>query len=212
MRLEAHGRSVDIAWDDDSDHIARRITETNDFYERALLEDAWDRAPAGSVVDCGAHIGNHTLWFAGVMGRNVLAFEPNPASYRRLESNVMDNGLGWKVRSVRAAVGPVGGWGSLRESPPDNTGACRVAFTPGDVAVVALDDYRLEGVAVLKVDVEGQAMAALSGAVATIERCRPVVYVETDGDGRIDEMFTQMRYSHIGWLGATPTHIYEPVA
>lgn len=212
MKLEAHGRTVDITWDDDSDHIPRRIIETQDFYERGLLEDAWDRAPAGSVVDCGAHIGNHTLFFAGIMGRDVLAFEPNPASYRRLEANVMANGLGHRVRTVRAAVGPVGGWGTLLGSEADNTGGCRVAFRPGDVAVVALDDYRLQDVAVLKVDVEGQAMAALTGALATLERCRPLVYVETDGDERIAELFDELRYTHVGWMGATPTHIWEAVA
>lgn len=209
MRLEAYGTTVDIGWDDDTDHIPRRITETQDFYERTLLEDAYDRAPQGLVIDAGAHIGNHTLWFAAVMGRQVMAFEPEPHTYDVLVANIDRNRLWDRVQARCVALGPANGWGSIRSRNQANTGSTRIAFDDaGHVTVRALDDYHLD-VAVLKVDVEGQAMAVLHGAMATIERCRPLVYVETDDDGRIAELFDELRYHHLGWMGATPTHVYQ---
>lgn len=211
MRLQAHDREVDIDWPDDADHIPRRITETGDFYERTLLEDAWDRAPRGLVVDAGAHIGNHTLWFAGIMGLQVRAFEPSPSSYAALVANVNANALWHLVACHLAALGPATGKGSLRATD-GNSGATRVAFDgAGDVDVLALDDLGLD-VAVLKVDVEGQGMAVLTGCLATLERCRPLCYVETDGDERIGALFDELRYTHLGWMGATPTHVYEAAA
>ncbi len=207
--LQAHGRTVEIAWDDDDDHISRRITEAHDFYERALLEDCYDRAPPGLVVDAGAHIGNHTVWFAGVMGRDVVAFEPHKASFGRLGQNIGVNGLWGKVRAYNAALGERKGTCEVQEVAEANTGSVRVVYDRGDVPVSCLDDLDLTP-AVIKVDVEDAALAVLRGSVRTIERCMPLLYVETGGDTEaVDAMLTGFGYFHQGWLGATPTHVYE---
>lgn len=210
MKLHAHGRCVEIGWGDGTDHIPRQIVGKQDFYERALLDDAYDRAPEGLIVDAGAHIGNHTLFFAGVMGRQVVAIEPDPGNWVDLMANVGRNGLWPLVTAHRQALGPWVGKGSLRQAMEGNTGSTRVAFDDaGEVEVVTLDSLHLNP-AVLKIDVEGQAMAVLSGAVQTLERCRPLVYVETDDDPRVSELLERLGYRHIGWMGATPTHIWEP--
>jgi hypothetical protein len=57
----------------------------------------------------------------------------------------------------------------------------------GSVAVPCrrLDDVvGLESIGLIKVDVEGFELLALQGAEATLDRCRPVLYVEND---RIDQ-------------------------
>jgi FkbM family methyltransferase len=208
--LAAHGKTVDIAWADRRDHISQRILETEDFYERAMLEDCYDRAPPGLVVDAGAHIGNHTLWFAGVMGRRVLAFEPSADSYEQLMVNVETNLLMSRVHAFRAAVGASAGVCEVLEGSPHNTGSRRVAYGSGGVPVVALDelDELPEPVAVIKIDVEGQALAVLHGARRTLEHFRPVVYVESDYDEAAG-LLEDLSYDYHGWLGATPVHIFE---
>lgn len=60
----------------------------------------------GSVVHGGAHIGYHALIAArrvGPRGR-VMAFEPNPASYRALRGNVRRNGYGDRVTALPLGV------------------------------------------------------------------------------------------------------------
>lgn len=61
----------------------------------------------GAVVDGGAFLGHHTLMAArqvGPRGR-VMAFEPNPASYRALRGNVHRNGYEDRVIALPLGVG-----------------------------------------------------------------------------------------------------------
>lgn len=210
MILAAHGKTVDITWASESDHISRRIAEAEDFYERPMLEDCFHRAPPGLVVDAGAHIGNHTLWFAGVMGRRVLAFEPSSDSFEQLMANVEANLLMSRVHACRAALGAKAGVCEVQEGSPGNSGARSVAYGTGDVPVVALDelDELPEPVAVVKIDVEGEAMAVLQGARRTLEHFRPLVYVESGYDEAAG-VLADLDYDYLGWLGATPVHIFE---
>lgn len=209
MRLAAHEREVELVYDDEADHISRRIAESQDFYERALLEDCWDRAPAGCVIDCGAHIGNHTLWFAGVMGRRTEAFEPNPTSWRQLVANVARNGLERLVGTHQVALGAGIGWCVPTQGAEGNTGSNSVCYGMGDVRVVAIDDLHLRP-GVIKIDVEDCVMEVLKGATETLLASKPVVYVETGAfKDQADSLLVDLGYKHMGWLGATPTHIYE---
>ena len=62
-----------------------------DLAERTLLVEAMP--DDGIFVDVGANVGIYSLYVARHLGRNgrVLSFEPNPAAYERLETNVRLN-------------------------------------------------------------------------------------------------------------------------
>jgi hypothetical protein len=71
----------------------------------------------------------------------------------------------------------------------DGTIPCREAATIGnnfeadrceriDVPRRTLDEYRLQNVSFIKIDVEGQEMNVLAGAAHTLERCRPTLLIE----------------------------------
>ena len=57
-------------------------------YELMLLEDAYTLGLTGSAFDVGAHIGNHTLYFAAVCGFKVYAWEPHDGSLKQLHANL----------------------------------------------------------------------------------------------------------------------------
>lgn len=61
-----------------------------------------------SVVDLGANIGLHTVML-GLMGYEVLAFEPDPKHYQMLRTHVEANLVQTKVKLVEEAVTPQGG-------------------------------------------------------------------------------------------------------
>ena len=44
-----------------------------------------------------------------------------------------------------------------------------------------LDDYTLNDVDYIKIDVEGHELKVLKGAIATIERCNPIIVIEENG-------------------------------
>src|SRR5688572_21670039 len=75
------------------EHILRFVSKTGQFYEADLLEtlDEWIDVRHHYVIDVGANIGNHTLFFAAVMGARVIAIEPNPEALRYLKQNSLDN-------------------------------------------------------------------------------------------------------------------------
>ena len=98
------GPAVDFKWDGkpvrlhfatEDDHIAKVVRNTKTFYEVEMLRDIRARLFfAKCAVDVGAHVGNHTVFFAHVLGLRTIAFEPNPASFRHLKANISANALG----------------------------------------------------------------------------------------------------------------------
>src|ERR687891_1726959 len=88
--IESDG--VDIAMalpDKDSDHIQRFLAEQGRLYEEEMLEHASVFVEPGDlVIDVGAFIGTHTLFYALVCRARVVAFEPNPRSCAMLRANV----------------------------------------------------------------------------------------------------------------------------
>ena len=208
MKLEAHGRTIEIRWDDPDDWIPRRIQETGDFYERALLDDIYDRAPEGLIVDVGAHIGNHTLWFAGVMDRQVVAFEPEPSAFAQLVGNVQRNDLDCFVTVQQVALGAKHAEGQMTKPTSGNTGSRAVVRGDGGVTVAPLDRFALEP-AVMKVDVEGSAHGVLLGARETLKH-RPLLYIETgDQLDAIGALLEPLGYRRFGPFGASPVYGYE---
>lgn len=207
VTLEAHGSSVELVVDP-NDHIGRTIASGH-FYERDLLEDVFVRDPRGIAVDVGAHIGNHSCWFAGICGLDVVAIEPNPASFALLVENARRNGL--PVRTLEGAAGAYAdARGRLLELREGNSGMTRVVPNPaGDVEFIRIDDLELPKVGVIKVDTEGDWANVLVGANETIGRDKPLLYIEaTESLAYIDEVLAGWGYERFGRFCKTPTYGY----
>lgn len=143
-------------------------------YERKLLEHIRAQKFTGTAVDAGAHVGNHSLWFAVMCGLQVIAFEP--ARHADLTRNVELNNLQGVIRVEPFALGDAvesrryAGRGKLRH---DGKGP--------SFPVVPLDSYGLENISLIKIDVEGMEPYVLRGAEHTIRRCRPIIFAEEWG-------------------------------
>lgn len=125
-----------------NDHIQRIILQSRAFYERAMLEDIGSSLPEDAfVIDVGANIGNHTLFFSAVTGARILAIEPNGEALHILRANVSLNGLQDRVDIKPIALGAEAGMGNVIEEDSSRLGMARVMVTAdGQVPVARLDD------------------------------------------------------------------------
>ena len=157
------------------------------FYEAFLK-------PGMTVVDAGANIGLHTLFFAkrvGPEGR-VYAFEPGQSAFDRLQSHVKRNQL-TNVRCFHCALGADEGTVAIAENPQDNSRNFVVESSPGkigtkNVALRSLNQVLAEESVVrvdfLKLDVEGFESEVLKGARSYLEKHRiRVLQLELDDLG-----------------------------
>jgi FkbM family methyltransferase len=139
-----------------------------------------------TVVDVGANIGCHTVFFSRCVGADgcVLAFEPQRPLFHILCGNIALNGQ-LNVVSHQAALGRQSGF--LAVPPVDyaeegNFGGMSLeAPQLGEhVPVLMLDSLNLTRCDFIKIDVEGMEEEVLRGAAATLATHRPILYVEND--------------------------------
>jgi FkbM family methyltransferase len=215
--IELSGRRYSILHSDPGDHIFRSIAESGRFYEDSLLRNLARRLrPHDVVIDAGANIGNHTVYFAAVAGCRVVAFEPNPAAARLLRRNAELNGVAEQVTVYEKALSDATGLARFDNSAAlHNLGAVRVvADAAGEVETVTIDGF-LPSVRprLIKIDTEGYESAVLRGARSIIRRWRPAICAEI-ADPReyeqICDFLAGFGYVHVGSFNFTPTHVFVP--
>ncbi len=82
------------------------------------------------IVEVGANIGTPSISLCRATKKTVIAIEPMPENFAFLERNVMANGLGDRVRCIRAAVSRDAGEIDMVWHP---TGGMSEVKTPGGV-------------------------------------------------------------------------------
>ena len=140
------------------------------------------------VVDVGAYIGSHTVALAKLVGHGgmVYAIEPFPRAFGLLHINVAVNGLSDVVSLLHAAAGRAHKVGKLPRFPDselETNFACIAVDGCGNdesITVIAINDLNLPACDLIKIDVEGLEPDVLAGATQTINRFRPVLFVENN--------------------------------
>jgi FkbM family methyltransferase len=180
------------------DELSRLIyCEDFEWQERGFLNGFL--RPSDVFVDVGANLGLFTVLAARRVGPGgrVLAFEPSPRAFRRLQENVALNGF-TNVACHRVALSDRGGQATLTVSADGHEAwsslarpAKGAAFAAETVPTAAWDDFTREHgllgrVALMKIDVEGWESRVLAGAREALRRPdAPVLQVElTDAVSR----------------------------
>jgi FkbM family methyltransferase len=154
--------------------------------------------PGAMVLDIGANIGAHTLFFAQAIGPGgaVVAIEPQRAVYQLLCTNLARNEFN-NVRAIQAAAGAAPGRAFLTPvdyAKPGNFGGVALTEQAGEPTdIITVDSLRLNECHLMKIDVEGHEAAVIAGARETIERLRPVLYVENDRRAKSEDLIRQIR-------------------
>ncbi len=166
-------------------YIGRSLQVYGEYSEMEMMLVRQLLRPGDVALDIGANIGILTLGMAQMVGPQgtVHAFEPQRAIHELLSTNVTQNGLK-NVVAHREAVGAAAG--TIRVPPLDydktgNFGGVVLGGEEGDeVPVVTIDSLQLLRLRLMKIDVEGMEVPALTGAKETIRRLQPALYVEND--------------------------------
>jgi FkbM family methyltransferase len=162
--------------------------------------------PGDIVLDVGANLGAHTIFFSTAVGPRggVLAFEPQRLIFQTLCANMALNNV----------TNTVCYWTALTDAPgvmsvpvidprrPFNFGGVGLGeHTRGDqITVMRADSFALSRCRLVKIDVEGMELQVLRGATGLIERHHPVVYVENDRPDRSEAL--------VRWIHALGYRLY----
>lgn len=210
------------------DYIPRMMADKHLFYEAPFLNLlARLYQPGNLIIDGGANIGNHSVFFAGVMGAPVIAFEPQPYNFTFLLSNTYLNSLQRRIHVRRTAIGDRAGRLTLAQAIPNNYGTFTadpaLAKAGGyadedsqkfEVDVSTLDEELLgfrHRVSIIKLDLEGMELAALLGARRIIIESMPVIAVECFTKSiyqSVKDFLATFNYFVIDSSNATPTFIF----
>lgn len=198
LPITVEGVSLRMYLPDPDDHIPNRIVRRASLYADKELQRIASLVGTGrSILDIGANIGNHAVYFGTLMqARRIVCYEPQPDIVPILERNIALNDIPATVRPV--ALGEVTGTMAMSDTREGNTGA--TGFAPdetGTVQAVRLDDEGHDAVDFIKIDVEGAEPAVIAGGMELIRRDRPMIMAEVlteDVRRRIDEMLLPLGY------------------
>jgi FkbM family methyltransferase len=175
--IKLYNRDTEFTFTVD-DYIVEKDIIDGNFPEHWLLDAITDkyRISGGTWVDVGASFGTHSVFFSKFCADRVVSFEPIPYSFNLLGRNIFQNSC-TNILAHNVAIGRVRGkatytprdrwlWVSLEE------------YAEGEINIYPLDDFPLENVKVIKIDVEGMELDVLCGAEGTIAKYKPELFIE----------------------------------
>ena len=202
--------------------VTKLLLSKGEFYELGLLEALKKHiVPNSYIVDIGANIGNHTLFFNKVMRANVLAIEPNPKTYLVLKKNLELNNLTKMTTALNVAISNKKGVETLSPNATADPGSfsilgkqtkdsfqCKSLTLDGDYKTY----FKSHPPSLIKIDVEGSEAMILSAATKTLETYKPILAIESMTEiefNAVAEIISPLGYYPVGIYNATPTVIWE---
>lgn len=140
-----------------------------------------------TYVDVGANLGMHSLFASRAVGATgqVIAFEPNPETFRRLQAHLVDNaiancqahnvGLSDRSEELVLSGSDCNKGGFTFRTVEEKEQSFRVRVERGDEM---LRRHRLHGTTLIKIDVEGFEHRVLQGLGSVLDRPRTLLSME----------------------------------
>ncbi|EOH7268516.1 TPA: FkbM family methyltransferase [Campylobacter jejuni] len=203
-----------------TDYIQKIIYESKQPYELEMLSDMINRvnkSDDGVIVDIGMNIANHSLFFAA-NGFNVIAFEANKKMISIANRSIEKNNFQDKITVFNYGISDVKEMAYFDKEYDWNYGGMRLTIDnnkKNGIQCIPLDNMHFDKqVLILKIDVEGMELKVLKGAIKTICKYRPLIYIEGNYVAdfiEIDRFLFENNYVHWDVFGESPTHLYLPI-
>lgn len=172
------------------DSIQSEIKRKRDYFEidnLIFVCHQWkngiisERIKTEIVLDIGANIGNHTLYYINECNAKcVYAFEPVSSIFKILKKNIMLNHLEDRVTLYNIAAGSSLTNASISHYDEKNIGGTTIQEkTNGEIKVFPIDILKIyKRIGLIKIDVEGFEIDVLKGIKETIMRNMPFIMIE----------------------------------
>lgn len=167
----------------DQDLIQSEIDQSGQFYDLEGLQKLQTILPEQSVIiDVGAHVGNHSLFFHKVCGaRQVIAYEPQEQLAATCQQTMIDNNI--KEGSVvihNVACVQMRTPLTVSQVKPENLSATKYAISnDGTVPSVILDkQLRDQKIDLLKVSANDMNFLVIIGSEQIIRAHKPIIYTQ----------------------------------
>lgn len=193
----------------ESDAIQYSIFMLDDYYEFDELVRMKSKNYVGNdtvILDIGSNIGNHTLFFCNECNcKRVYAFEPILDTYKILKKNIEINHLEEKVIAYNYGVGESVSKANISSYDLHNIGGATIELSDdGNIPILSIDSLELkERIGFVKIDTEGFEVGVMKGMMKTVQRDKPVFWIETSGEKfeTIKRMLEPLGYKNIYSLG-----------
>ena len=163
-----------------------------EVFEPDTIRYVMEHCGKGDIIHAGTAFGDFLPAFSNALaeGSKVWAFEPNPVNYRCSLMTMLLNdltnvelypcGLGESTGELTLQLTDskgrsLGGSSTIVEAVKQGVVSEQIEIRSVD-EVVPVDRH----VSILQLDVEGHEEEALKGAIATIQRCKPILILEND--------------------------------
>ena len=161
--------------------------------------------PGGVYIDIGSNIGNHTLFFAGVLDADrVISFEPIDSYREHQYVNIGLNDLD-SITVFPFAISNIRSIMTMTVSHPNSDNQTARVDQSGNWRVEAVNlDSILEGenlgsITLVKIDTDGYNLPVLEGAVQTLFRYYPDIIIENEATAEeqqdVDNFLRKLGYN-----------------
>jgi protein O-GlcNAc transferase len=208
-----------------NEYIFKEIDSKKEFYELPLLNylSKVYKHKLRTVIDVGANIGNHSVFFGLFLADMVVSVEPNEDITAILEKNLTSNKI--KSKIIKKGIASKKSVEELdTEYGGDNIGMAKVlkkgkAQTKDKktktIQLDTLDNLRVDNsfkhIDLVKVDVEGYEMEVLKGSKKVLLEESPDLLIEiADFESKkdFDSFLSQFGYLPVTVWGKTPMWHY----
>ena len=172
-------RNLIFSFEEDIPGAVIKTIKNGSFYEHPMLRYIESLNLKHSIVDVGAHIGNHSIYFASFIDCDeVIAVEPHPKTYAVLIKNVKNNKLINKIKTYNVAMGDKTGRCSMQDGPRGHLGRSTVV-DGNEIKVETIDNLLgKKRISLIKIDVERYEINVLKGAKRTLKKQSPFLFIE----------------------------------
>lgn len=213
--------SLDIIGYDENDFIYTEIKRTNTFYELELLEyiNVFHSDKENIMIDVGANIGNHSIFFSKFLSNHVVSVEPNPEVLPILKKNLIKNKINGEILEFALGEKKSKAGINMPENSNQNIGMAKISENDGDIDIITLDSVTsnldiltsktITNVSLIKIDVEGMELAVLKGGEKTINKYKPSLFIEAATESHLfnlTEYLDTLGYKPLTNLAGTPVY------
>lgn len=182
--------------DNEHDEIQKYWLKNSFYEEHELNEMSKYIKPQSVILDVGANIGNHAMWFdKNTDPLAVYVIEPHRRAITLMLQNVAVNYC-HRIRFdfVGIALGEFKSKSIIKMEEAHNLGATQLEVSDdGFIDTHPGDDLNLNP-NFIKIDVEGMELETLRGLEKTIKRCMPNMFIEVNNEH--DEEFREMMHEY----------------